>query len=199
MSRAASLGRPLKLIIEDDGSLPDSAVPAAERLVDEHTAVLRMIGNLLSNSRIAVVVQVAEPRQRIPLAQFLVLRRQHQQPLFFPFCRLPNQQIDKMIPFMARRYGLKMFFAGNNYEWPRGSIDAAKRALLQHGGDIVGEEYLPIGAALRKSSSCWNRLPVPGADVFVPYFAGLDQIDPAHPLCRNGPEAADGRGHGPLR
>ena len=30
------LGKPLELIIVDDGSLPDSAVPAANALIDEH-------------------------------------------------------------------------------------------------------------------------------------------------------------------
>ncbi len=52
-----------------------------------------------------------------------------------------------MIPYMRNRYGPRMFFAGNNYEWPRGSIDAAKRALEQSGGQIVAEEYYPIGAS----------------------------------------------------
>lgn len=81
-----------------------------------------------------------------------------------------------MIPFMARRYGLKMFFAGNNYEWPRGSIDAAKRALRKLGGDIVGEEYLPIGASTAEIDALLDQVARSGADVFVPYFAGADQM-----------------------
>jgi len=66
--RGGVLGRPLELIIEDDGSLPDTAVPAAKRLVDEHGCVA-IIGNLLSNSRIAVAAQVAEPRH-VPYLNF---------------------------------------------------------------------------------------------------------------------------------
>ena len=31
--RGGVLGRPLELIVEDDGSLPDTAVPAARRLI----------------------------------------------------------------------------------------------------------------------------------------------------------------------
>ena len=41
------LGRPLELIIEDDGSLPESAVTAAEKLIDQHHCAA-IIGNLLS-------------------------------------------------------------------------------------------------------------------------------------------------------
>ncbi|WP_306607182.1 EAL domain-containing protein [Azonexus sp.] len=168
------LGRPLELVIADDGSLPDSAVPAAQGLIDEHACVA-IIGNLLSNSRIAVVAQVAEPR-RIPLLNFSFYEGSISSRYFFHFAALPNQQIDKMIPFMARRYGLKMFFAGNNYEWPRGSIDAAKRALRKLGGDIVGEEYLPIGASTAEIDALLDQVARSGADVFVPYFAGADQM-----------------------
>lgn len=76
--RGGVLGRPLELIIEDDGSLPDTAVPAARRLIEQHHCVA-IIGNLLSNSRIAVANQVAEPK-RIPL-----LSAFHS--LIFPFTR----------------------------------------------------------------------------------------------------------------
>ena len=168
------LGQPLEVVVEDDGSLPDTAVPAAEKLVAEHGCVA-LIGNLLSNSRIAVATQVAEPRQ-VPLLNFSFYEGSISSRYFFHFAALPNQQIDKMIPFMARRYGLKMFFAGNNYEWPRGSIDAAKRALTRLEGDVVGEEYLPIGTSAAEIEQLLDKVARSGADVFVPYFAGLDQL-----------------------
>ncbi|MDD2743086.1 MAG: ABC transporter substrate-binding protein [Rhodocyclaceae bacterium] len=168
------LGRRLEIIIEDDGSLPDTAVPAAKRLLDVHGCVA-LIGNLLSNSRIDVVAQVAEP-QRIPLLNFSFYEGSISSRYFFHFAALPNQQIDKMIPFMAHRYGPKMFFAGNNYEWPRGSIDAAKRVLETIDGDVVGEEYLPIGASVQEIDQLLDEVARSGADVFVPYFAGADQI-----------------------
>jgi diguanylate cyclase (GGDEF)-like protein/PAS domain S-box-containing protein len=172
--RGGVLGRPLELIIEDDGSLPTTAVPAALRLIEEHRCVA-IIGNLLSNSRIAVATQVAEPK-RIPYLNFSFYEGSISGRYFFHFAALPNQQIDKMIPYMGEHYGLKMFFAGNNYEWPRGSIDAAKRSLKKMGGDIVGEEYLPIGASAAEIATLLEQVAHSGADVFVPYFAGLDQI-----------------------
>lgn len=172
--RGGVLGQTLELVIEDDGSLPDTAVPAAEKLIDEHGCVA-IIGNLLSNSRIAVAFQVADPRQ-VPLLNFSFYEGSISSRYFFHFAALPNQQIDKMIPFMARRYGLKMFFAGNNYEWPRGSIDAAKRALQRLDGYVAGEEYLPIGASVEEIDQLLEQVARSGADVFVPYFAGLDQL-----------------------
>jgi PAS domain S-box-containing protein len=169
------LGMPLELVIEDDGSLPDSAVIAATKLVDKHHCAA-IIGNLLSNSRIAVAYQVAEPR-KIPLLNFSFYEGSIQSRYFFHFAALPNQQIDRMIPYMRQKYGSKMFFAGNNYEWPRGSIDAAKRALLRAGGEISGEEYCPIGVPAEDIERLLDLVEKAAPDVFVPYFAGVDQVN----------------------
>ena len=149
-------------------------MPAARRLLEQHGCVA-LIGNLLSNSRIAVAAQVAEPRQ-VPLLNFSFYEGSISGRHFFHFAALPNQQIDRMIPFMAGHYGHKMFFAGNNYEWPRGSIDAAKRALRRLDGEVVGEECLDIGARPEAIERLLAQLARSGADVFVPYFAGNDQI-----------------------
>ncbi|MBF0160199.1 MAG: ABC transporter substrate-binding protein [Magnetococcales bacterium] len=168
------LGKPLRLVIEDDGSLPHSAVMAAERLIDHHGCAA-IIGNLLSNSRIAVTYRVAEPR-KIPLLNYSFYEGSILSRYFFHFAALPNQQIGRMIPYMREQYGNKMFFAGNNYEWPRGSIDAAKEVLLQQGGQVVGEEYLPIGVSSCSIDDLLQQVVDSGADVFVPYFAGADQL-----------------------
>jgi PAS domain S-box-containing protein len=168
------LGRPLELVIEDDGSLPESAVAAATKLLDEHRCAA-IIGNLLSNSRIAVAYRVAEPR-KVPYLNFSFYEGSILSRYFFHFAALPNQQIDRMIPYMRNKYGPRMFFAGNNYEWPRGSIDAAKRALLRSGGKVVGEEYCPIGVNADDMERLLDHIETVGPDVFVPYFAGADQV-----------------------
>ncbi|WP_203219200.1 ABC transporter substrate-binding protein [Pseudoalteromonas sp. S16_S37] len=167
------LGKKLQLIILDDGSVPQTAVPAAKKLVHEyHCDVL--IGNLLSSSRIAVNLDVAEV-EKVPYLSFSFYEGSIKGRYFFSFAALPNQQIDKMIPYIAARYGMKFFFAGANYEWPRGSIDAAKHALAQIGGEVVGEEYLQQGSI--DFRSMLYRLYTSGADVFVSYFAGADQVN----------------------
>lgn len=168
------LGRPLELIIEDDGSLPDTAVVAAKKLVEEHQCSA-IIGNLLSNSRIAVAYQVAEP-SKIPLLNFSFYEGSIQSRYFFHFAAIPNQQIHRMIPYMRDNFGPKMFFAGNNYEWPRGSIDAGKLVLEKIGGETVGEEYLPIGLKQKDIDELLDHVEAAQPDVFVPYFAGADQV-----------------------
>ncbi|MDH5370013.1 MAG: ABC transporter substrate-binding protein, partial [Gammaproteobacteria bacterium] len=168
------LGRPLEVIIEDDGSLPESAVIAAERLLNEHKCHA-IIGNLLSNSRIAVAYRVAEPR-RVPYLNFSFYEGSILSRYFFNFAAVPNQQIDKMIPYMYKNFGARMFFAGNNYEWPRGSIHAGKLALEQLGGEVVGEEYTSIGVDSETIDDLLDKVEAAKPDVFVPYFAGNDQV-----------------------
>lgn len=168
------LGRPLELVVKDDGSLPDSAVAAARSLIHRHRCVA-LVGNLLSNSRIAVAYQVAEPRH-VPYLNFSFYEGSISSRYFFHFAALPNQQIDRMIPTMVARYGPRMFFAGNDYEWPRGSIDAAKRALVQAGGEVLLEEYHPIGVCEADLEKLLDHLEAAAPDVFVPYFAGVDQL-----------------------
>ncbi|WPL18813.1 Bacteriophytochrome cph2 [Thiorhodovibrio winogradskyi] len=178
------LGCELKLIIEDDGSMPDTAVAAAERLIDTHCCEV-IIGNLLSNSRIAVADRVAAPR-RLPYLNFSFYEGSISNRYFFHYAALPNQQIARMIPYMAERFGSKMFFAGNNYEWPRGSIDAAKRSLRALGGEVVGEVYLPLGSPAEPLEALLEDVACSGADVFVPYFAGRDQIELLNRFAKRG-------------
>lgn len=168
------LGRPLEIVFRDDGSLPESAVSAARSLIHRHRCVA-LVGNLLSNSRYAVAYQVAEPR-RIPYLNFSFYEGSISSRYFFHFAALPNQQIDRMIPAMVARYGRRMFFAGNDYEWPRGSIDAAKRVLTQAGGEVLLEEYHPIGVSEDDLEKLLDHLEAAKPDVFVPYFAGVDQL-----------------------
>ena len=167
------LGHPLELIIEDDGSLPEKSVPAARKLVEEHGCVA-IIGNLLSNSRISVSNHVSEPLG-IPYLNFSFYEGSISSRYFFHFAALPNQQIEKMIPYMMDMYGPKVFFAGNNYEWPRGSIASAKSILTGSGGEVVGEEYFDIGT--NDFSDLLMAVSRSGADFFVPYAAGTDQIN----------------------
>lgn len=167
------LGKNLEIVIEDDGSLPESAVKAAEKLV--HKGCSGLVGNLLSNSRIAVVHRVAEPL-KVPMLNFSFYEGSISSSYFFHFAALPNQQIDKMIPYVCGQHGRRMFFAGNNYEWPRGSVKAAKQALNLAGGEVVGEEYFPIGINETDIEKLLSAVEASGANVFVPYFAGSDQL-----------------------
>ncbi len=60
---------------------------------------------------------------------------------------LANQHSKDLIPFMVEKFGKKVFFVGSNYVWPKESNKNAKIWLKQAGGELLGEEYIPLGSS----------------------------------------------------
>ena len=60
---------------------------------------------------------------------------------------LANQHSKDLIPFMVKQFGKKVFFVGSNYVWPKESNKNAKIWLPQAGGELLGEEYIPLGSS----------------------------------------------------
>lgn len=58
---------------------------------------------------------------------------------------LANQHSFDLIPFMVKNFGKKVFFVGSNYVWPKESNKNAKVWLQRAGGELLGEEYIPLG------------------------------------------------------
>ena len=57
----------------------------------------------------------------------------------------PNQQITDSIPYSYENFGPKGFFIGSDYIYPKESNRIAKAELEQSGGQVVGDEYAPLG------------------------------------------------------
>ena len=60
---------------------------------------------------------------------------------------LANQHSFDLIPFMAENFGPKCYLIGSNYIWPKESNKNAKVWLERSGGEIVGEDYIPLGGS----------------------------------------------------
>lgn len=60
---------------------------------------------------------------------------------------LPNQHSRDLIPFMVKHFGKKVFFVGSNYVWPKESNKDAMVWLKNVDGELVGEEYVPLGGS----------------------------------------------------
>ncbi|MEG6507685.1 transporter substrate-binding domain-containing protein [Methyloligella sp. 2.7D] len=60
---------------------------------------------------------------------------------------LANQHSKDLIPFMVKNFGKKVFFVGSNYVWPKESNKNAKIWLEEAGGELLGEEYVPLGSS----------------------------------------------------
>ncbi len=165
------LHHPVEIIIKDGGNQPEIAIPAARELIEKENCNV-LIGTFSSNSTIAVTYQVAD-RFKVPYLNFSFYGGGIHSPYFFHFSTITSQQIEKLIPYLVKQYGYKAYFAGSNYDFPRGTIDAAKRTLLGLGGEVLGEEYFDFGTS--DFSQLFNKVAYSGADFLLPYFTGDDQ------------------------
>lgn len=60
---------------------------------------------------------------------------------------LANQHSFDLIPFMVENFGKKVYLVGSNYIWPKESNKNAKVWLERVGGEVVGEDYVPLGGS----------------------------------------------------
>jgi urea transport system substrate-binding protein len=58
---------------------------------------------------------------------------------------LANQTSSDLIPYMAKKYGPRAYFVGSNYVFPKVSNKSAAEWLRRVGGEVVAEEYMPLG------------------------------------------------------
>ena len=69
---------------------------------------------------------------------------------------LANQHSQDLIPFMVKNFGKKVYFVGSNYIWPKESNKNAKIWLERAGGELLGEEYVPLGGS--DFTSIFNKI-----------------------------------------
>lgn len=170
------LGRPLELIIADDGGLPETATRTAGWLLD--MGCLALIG-----THTAVTSLVTEPRE-IPYLNYAFRDRGPDGRLCFSFGALPNQRIERLIPYMARMAGPRLFLVGNTQAWSRVCVETATRALREHGGDLVDAACLITDTA--SIETILDRLEDCRAHVLLPFLEDQEQLDLLTRLHRRG-------------
>ncbi|NEV60722.1 EAL domain-containing protein [Thiorhodococcus minor] len=175
------LGKPVELIIADDGGLPETAIQTARRLLD--LGCVALVANLPANTRSAVATQVAEPRES-PYLNCSFYEGSLYGRYFFSFGALPNQQTERMIGHLAKVVGAKMFFVGSGQEWERTTMETAAGLLREQGGDVLGMEL--VGTEIERTDPILERVKCSGADIVMPFFEGETQIRFLKRLCQLG-------------
>jgi branched-chain amino acid transport system substrate-binding protein len=56
----------------------------------------------------------------------------------------PAQQCDTFIPWLIRNGGKRFYFPSADYVWPHVLNAYARKLIEKYGGEVVGEEYLPV-------------------------------------------------------
>nr|WP_051358206.1 urea ABC transporter substrate-binding protein [Rubidibacter lacunae] len=137
------LGKQLDVFEEDGGSdWPQFAAKAA-KLIDVDR-VATVFGCWTSASRKAVL-PVFESRDHLLWYPVQYEGQECSQNIFYTGAA-PNQQIEPAVEWLLENKGTRMFLVGSDYVFPRTANAIVREQLKEKGGEVVGEEYLPLGS-----------------------------------------------------
>jgi branched-chain amino acid transport system substrate-binding protein len=137
------LGRKVQLIIEDGATIDSVAEAKAIKLL-EHDRVDVLFGGIYSSTRQAIKGPVKKS------GKLYIYPEQYegQEADTQIFCTgpVPAQQLEPLIPWLMQHTGARKFYLpAADYIWPRVMNRKVRELVSANGGDIVGEEYHPIG------------------------------------------------------
>lgn len=165
-------GKKLIPVYEDYASDPAKATEKIKKLILQDK-VVATVGTNSSASRLAVIPEVE--RNNSVLVYNTYYEGEKPSPNVIYTNSAPSQQVAEYIPWIVKNLGKKVFFVGSDYVFPVTSIKKAKALLEQAGGEVVGEEYAPVGHT--EFSSIINKIKQAKPDVVFSAIAG-DSVVP---------------------
>ncbi|HYS67098.1 MAG TPA: substrate-binding protein [Paraburkholderia sp.] len=136
------LGRHVELEITDDASGAVGAQKAYDTLVFQKNvdAILSMETSAARNAALPIVA-----RGKKPFIYTSFYEGRSCSPWMYVNGWVPEQQVAPVVDYFEKSKGAKTFYLiGNDYAFGRGMLDFTKKYIEQHGGKVIGEEYLPI-------------------------------------------------------
>ena len=129
-------------VVEDPASDPATFADKARKLVVSDKCV-SVFGSYTSASRKAVL-PVFEKRNNLYWYPTLYEGRECSKNVIYTGA-VPNQQQDEFIPWLIKNFGKKFYLIGSNYIYPKEENNYCKKLLEKYGGEVVNEEYVPLG------------------------------------------------------
>jgi len=84
---------------------------------------------------------------------------------------VPEQQVPPVVDQFMQKDGAKKFFlVGSDYAFGRGMLEFARKYIEEKGGEVVGEEYLPMDGS--DWTAIISNLKSSGADALITSTAG---------------------------
>lgn len=164
-------GMQLKAHIEDPASDPATYADRARRLFIRDKCV-SVFGSYTSSSRQAVL-PVAESRNSLYWYPTLYEGRECSRNIMYGGA-VPNQQQQEFVPWLVENFGGRFYLVGNNYVYPKEENNVCRMILEQVGGEVVHEEYLPMGHS--DFSSVINRIRSNSPDVIFSTLVGDSDV-----------------------
>lgn len=141
-AKGGVLGKKIEPVIEDGASDPAVFAEKSKKLLQKDK-VATVFGCWTSASRKAVL-PVFESLKGL-LWYPVQYEGMESSPNIFYTGAAPNQQIVPAVEWLLKNKGKKVFLIGSDYVFPRTANKIIKAELQADGGELVGEEYTPMG------------------------------------------------------
>jgi branched-chain amino acid transport system substrate-binding protein len=168
------LGRPVKMIVEDDETDPQVGARKARRLIEVEKMKF-LIGGVSSS----VAVSVGEVAQRYG-ALFIATNQNSDtitgEKAHRCVFRVPPDMamaLRTLGPYLIEKVGKKWYFFTHDYEWGWSGTRWAKKVLEKYGGTEMGESKVPLNT--RDFSSFLIKARAAKPDVLVITVGGIDR------------------------
>ncbi|ASV83730.1 urea ABC transporter, substrate-binding protein [Ochrobactrum quorumnocens] len=86
---------------------------------------------------------------------------------------VPEQQFSTLIPWMMETYGKKVYTIAADYNFGQISAEWVREIVKQNGGEMVGEEFIPLGVS--QFSQTIQNIQTAKPDVVVTLLVGTAQ------------------------
>lgn len=164
-------GAPVTFSVEDDRSDPATSTQIANRYAQDPDVSL-MFGTITGDTG-AAVATVAD-HEKLPFATAILGDPSTCSAYAWSFGESIHQLLEPIVPQLLAKYGQRVALVGSDYVFPRDYAAAAKQIVADAGGQIVAEEYSPLGSTDFESTI--GRLADAHPDVILSMVVGADAI-----------------------
>ncbi|MBU6184869.1 MAG: urea ABC transporter substrate-binding protein [Synechococcales bacterium] len=141
-SAGGVLGKQIEFVKEDGASDWPTFAEKATKLIDQDKVAV-VFGCWTSASRKAVL-PVFESKNHQLWYPVQYEGQECSKNIFYTGAA-PNQQIEPSVEWLLKNKGKKFFLVGSDYVFPRTANTIIKAQLKALGGEVVGEDYIPLG------------------------------------------------------
>nr|WP_306268898.1 transporter substrate-binding domain-containing protein [Pararhizobium sp. IMCC3301] len=143
-------GKAIEPVSYDPGSVVKKYGELAEKLIVEDK-ILVIFGCYMSSSR-KEVLPIVERRNALFFYPTLYEGFEYSPNVMYGGAT-PNQNSVPLANYLMETYGKRIYFVGSDYIYPRESNRVMRNVLRQGGGEVVGEEYVPLNAGIARFKS----------------------------------------------
>jgi len=174
-----TLGRKWEILQADSQTQPQVVTEQANRLIREEKVAF-LAGTFSSAERNAAAPVVTQANKLLLYPTFYEGQSQNFypgvcNPNIFMFGPEPSEQVWPHMDYIVKKHGGKFFMVGSDYVWPKETNRLTKQKLVELGGKVVGEVYIPFNTP--QYGSVLSQIKSSGADVIFLTLTGSDTVN----------------------